>query len=96
MNFDSITEALVTIAKILLSPASFKSPGLNLEGPAVLVLPGIIAILLLSIWSFIWLFYDARKRSNNGLVAIVFVIITGWPLSLLWWFWLRPPLIKQK
>lgn len=96
MNFDAITETLTTIARILLSPASFKGPGIDLEGPAFVVLPAVIAILLLSIWSLIWLFCDARKRSKNGLLAIIFVLITGWPLSFLWWFWLRPQLIKQK
>jgi len=90
MNFDTLTAAFVTFARILLSPASIKGSGMDLEGPAGVVLPIAIALVLISIWSFVWLFKDAHKRNKNGLLAIIFVLITGWPFSLLWWFWLRP------
>ena len=75
----------------ILSPASFDLAGLKLEGPVILVIPALAAILFAAIASLVWLYRDAQKRNKYGLVAILFVLLTGWPVSFIWWFWLRPP-----
>jgi hypothetical protein len=95
MTLDSITSAIWAFFKALLSPASFAFGSFKIEGPVMLVFPGVIALVVLSIASFVWLYKDAKKRSKHGLIAIVFVLLTGWPVSFIWWFWLRPP-IPQK
>jgi len=65
---------------------------LHLEGPVILVIPALVIILFGAIASFAWLYKDARQRHKSGLIAILFIFLTGWPLSFIWWFWLRPPL----
>jgi hypothetical protein len=81
----------------LLSRASFEAPGrLKIEGPAIIVLPAVIAIVFCSITSLLWVYKDAVKRNKNGLIALLFIILTGWPVSFLWWFWLRPPLRRNE
>jgi len=96
MTIDSITQTLISLAKALLSPASFKNGDFKIEGPVIIVLPAIIALLAVSIWSFIWLYMDAKKRGKSGILAVLFVIVTGWPLSFVWWFWLRPQTADAK
>jgi hypothetical protein len=96
MTIDSFTQTLVSFAKAMLSPASFKNGDFKIEGPAILVLPTVILIIALSIWSFIWLYLDAKRRNKSGILAITFILITGWPFSFLWWFWLRPQLRQQQ
>jgi hypothetical protein len=38
----------------------------------------------------IWVARDAGRRGKSGFFACLFAIMAGWPLSLLWWLWLRP------
>lgn len=90
MTLDQITQFFTDAARILLSPASFKHEDFQISGPAVLVLPATIAIIGISVLSFIWLFRDATKRGKNGFLAVLFIVITGWPFSFIWWLWLRP------
>lgn len=75
----------------VMSPASFDLGFLKIEGPALLVIPALLALVLALVASFVWLYRDARRRRKSGLVAILFVLLTGYPLSFIWWFWLRPP-----
>jgi hypothetical protein len=75
--------------KVLLHPINISGPGGSyFHGPACLPL----AYLALAIASLIWVYGDARKRGKNGVLALLFVLFTGFPLSLIWWLWLRPPL----
>lgn len=74
----------------LMSPASFDLRGFKLEGPAILVLPLLLAIVVACIGSLVWLCRDARRRNKNAFVALLFVLLAGWPLSFVWWLWLRP------
>jgi hypothetical protein len=84
---------LDTIVKFLTSPASFTGGpgGFSINGPAIVVVPALLSIILSFFASLAWLWQDARKRNKNGLVALLFILLTGWPASFIWWFWLRPP-----
>ena len=90
MDINSLTQNLGKFVLFLLSPMNLKSGDFAISGPIIFVLPTLLLLIVLSMWSFIWLFRDARKRGKNGALAIVFILITGWPLSFIWWFWLRP------
>jgi hypothetical protein len=79
--------------KYVLSPASFTAPGgFHVEGPVVFVVFGVIAAAILSVWSFLWIYRDASKRDKNGFLAVLFILMTGWPVSFIYWLWLRPPI----
>jgi len=49
----------------------------------------------LCVWSLFWIFNDAKKRGKNSWGVVLFAIVAGYPISLLWWLWLRPPQINQ-
>jgi len=80
----------------LLDHASFDFRGFKMEGPALLVLPALIALIYFSIASLVWVYKDARKRNKHGMVALLFILLTGWPASFIWWFWIRPPIADAK
>ena len=83
---------IANIFKFLLSPASIQGPnGFSLQGPAILVFPTILVLATMAVGSFVWLYLDAEKRGKSRLLAILFVLLTGWPFSFIWWLWLRPP-----
>ena len=42
------------------------------------------------LYSLVMVAFDARRRGKNWFLAILFVLTAGWPLSLVWWQWLRP------
>lgn len=62
----------------------------NYQGPALFVLPAIVGTLVLFVGSLVWLYRDAERRIKQGIIAILFVLVTGWPASFIWWLWLRP------
>ena len=74
----------------LLTPLSIEFHGFRFSEPAILAAPLIVAIIYFSIASFVWLYRDAEELAKKGWVAVILVLLTGWPLSFLWWFWLRP------
>jgi hypothetical protein len=57
-------------------------------GPGWLGIP----IFILFIASVCWIMIDAEKRGKSGCVALLFLFAATWPVSILWWLWLRPPL----
>jgi hypothetical protein len=80
------------IINFLLSPAYVTGPaGFYMHGPAIVVEPTLIAIVVLSIASLVWVWKDARKRNKSGFITLLFILLAGWPASFIWWFWLRPP-----
>ena len=74
----------------LLAPLSIEFHGIRFTEPALLAVPLIVAVIYFSIASFVWLYQDAEERGKKGWTAILLVFLTGWPVSFLWWFWLRP------
>jgi len=74
----------------ILSPLSIEFHGFRFSEPAIFIVPLIVGIIYFSIASFVWLYRDAEERGKKGRTAILLVLLTGWPISFLWWFWLRP------
>jgi hypothetical protein len=87
---------IINLLNYLLSPANFELHGFKVEGPVILLVPALIVIICCFVASLVWLYKDAKRRSKNGIVAILFILLTGWPVSFLWWLWLRPPLDREK
>jgi uncharacterized membrane protein YhaH (DUF805 family) len=79
--------------KFLDSPTSFSGwpGGFFTSGPLVFSVPVFIAYIALFIFSLVWVYRDANDRGKSGLVALLLILLTGWPFSFIWWFWLRPP-----
>lgn len=51
---------------------------------------GIIGLVVVFVGSIVWVYRDARDRGKPGLLAALFVILFGWPVSLLAWLLFRP------
>src|SRR5437867_6618020 len=47
-------------------------------------------IVALFSWSLAWAFRDAKIRGRTPWLCILFIVVAGWPFSVLWWRWLRP------
>jgi hypothetical protein len=79
--------------QLLLSSASFNGGpnGFHTEGPLIIVVPTVIAFFGIFFGSLVWVFRDAAKRNKSGFIALLFILLTGWPASFIWWLWLRPP-----
>jgi hypothetical protein len=86
---------------INLGGGEHESPTLDLNGLKI-VIPGPwqvklvvgIIILVVALYSFIWITEDAQKRGKSGCLAFLFLFAASWPVSILWWLWLRPPLLR--
>jgi len=59
---------------------------------AFLILPIILLILGLLIWSLVWVYGDAEKRGKPGWLVVLMVLFVNWPFSLLVWLVFRPEL----
>lgn len=66
------------------------------EGPQALQIAEVIVVLVAFLWSVIWILRDSEQRGKSGILAMIFLLAAGWPLSILWWLWLRPPIVKFK
>lgn len=55
-----------------------------------LILPFILLILGLLIWSLIWVYGDAERRGKSGWLVVLLVLFLDWPISLLVWLVFRP------
>ena len=81
------------ILKVLFSHASVGNPGgFHVEGPLIVVIPVAIAFVYFFARSIAWVHHDAVQRNKDGVMAALFILLTGWPASFIWWFWLRPAL----
>ena len=54
------------------------------------VIPFILLILGLLIWSLVWVYRDAENRGKNGWLVVALVFLLEWPISLLFWLVFRP------
>ena len=55
-----------------------------------LIIPGILIILGLLIWSLVWVYRDAEKRGKPGILVALLIFFMNWPFSLLIWLVFRP------
>ena len=71
---------------------SIKFPsGFEFSAPPFLILLAVAGFIA----SVIWVSRDARKRGKSGLLGGLFAILAGWPVSLIFWLWLRPQTTKK-
>jgi len=72
------------------SEMSFDLHSNPIKAPPILML----LLLILVIVSCIWAARDAQRRGRSAVGAVFFVLMALWPVSLLWWLWLRPPIYR--
>ncbi len=56
----------------------------------LLIVPVMLVILGLFVWSLVWVHGDAIKRGKPGWAVVLLVILLEWPISLLLWVVFRP------
>ena len=56
----------------------------------LMVVPLVLVILGLLIWSLVWVYQDAEQRGKSGWLVILMVFLLNWPVSLLVWLVFRP------
>ena len=54
-----------------------------------MILLGCIALGVLYLVSLIWVFRDARRHGPHPWMAVMFVMVAFWPLSLSAWIMIR-------
>lgn len=69
------------------SEASIQFPSVPLKGPPALIL----LFVVLAVASAVWVARDATRRGKSSFAAVVFILVAWWPVSILFWRWLRPP-----
>ena len=92
-NFSNALTHLSITEKIF-APASFDLGFYKAQGPAIIVIPILALVLIVFFYSLLWIYRDAVKPEKNGILAVLF-LLSAWPLSLLWWFWLRPAISSK-
>jgi hypothetical protein len=76
---------------------SFKALGETYSATSdVIIVATLVVFSTIFLSSLIWVFFDARNRRKSGLIALLFIVITGWPMSFIWWLWLRPPIKARR
>jgi hypothetical protein len=50
----------------------------------------VFILLVLLIWSLVWVFNDAEARGKSGCLVALLVFFLSWPISLLVWLVFRP------
>jgi len=60
-----------------------------------IIVPFMLTILGLLIWSLIWVHKDAEKRGKPGWLVLLMVLFLNWPVSLLIWLVFRPEPKKE-
>ena len=83
---------LEMVLNSLLGPASVSGPyGFHIEGSFLFVASTLLSCIVIFLATLVWAWQDAQRRGKNGFVVVLFLLLTGWPLSFIWWFFLRPP-----
>lgn len=78
--------------KFLNSPFNIKIVDFTvIDGPFWVAFPAFLVIIAIAAYSFYWVYQDAVKRDKSGTLVLVLIALVGYPLSFLWWLWLRPP-----
>ena len=54
------------------------------------IIPLMLVLLGLLVWSLIWAYKDAGKRGKPGGLVVLLILFMNWPLSLLIWLVFRP------
>lgn len=62
----------------------------------LLVIPFLLVIIGLLIWSLVWVYHDAINRGKPGWPVVFLVLLLEWPISLLVWIVFRPEIIEPQ
>ncbi len=60
-----------------------------------LLIPFILIVLGMLIWSLIWVHRDAELRGKQGWLVVLLVLFLDWPISLVVWMVFRPEVKKS-
>lgn len=55
----------------------------------------LISVVALWIWSGVWAHRDAKLRGKPPMLVSLLVLLLSWPIGLLVWIALRPPLQRR-
>jgi len=60
--------------------------------------PDWVIIIISITWliTSIWIVRDSLSRGKNPFAIFLFHTIAGWPLSIIWWCYLRPEIINKE
>ncbi|HWI56785.1 MAG TPA: hypothetical protein VNZ22_06140 [Bacillota bacterium] len=53
-------------------------------------------MLLVYLYSLVWVYYDAKRRKRGPWAPVAFIALGGWPLSIFWWTLLRPDYVDME
>lgn len=79
---------------LLFANANVNLNGMEISGHPLVVLPVTIAVVIGFFVSIAWMYGDAQARGKSGCLALLFCVM-GWPISILWWLWLRPETLRR-
>lgn len=51
----------------------------------------LLLVPVLYVASIVWGYRDATHRGSNGLMVCILIGLAAWPLSLVIWWFIRPP-----
>lgn len=54
-----------------------------------------VALVYAIVCSATWAYHDAEARGKKGWVVALLVVVCKWPISLLFWYALRPELPSE-
>src|SRR5262245_59714795 len=60
---------------------------LNLDAPEIIAMAVVVPLFT---WSLVWLYRDAERRGQSGLLVALLVHLLCWPGGLLVWLFIRP------
>lgn len=63
---------------------------------AILLIILLIAVTLPFFGSLVWIYRDAEYRGKPGILLVFLAAVCAWPLSLLVWIALRPPIVPPR
>jgi hypothetical protein len=73
------------------SDHGFNFLGIRFDTSSTLVNTIILVVLIVAYSvSACWVYGDAKRRGKDPFLACLLLTFVGWPLSFLWWLWLRP------
>lgn len=69
------------------------------HAPALILTLAVVVVgllLYLFVYSLAWGYRDAEARGRSGWTVALLLFLCKWPISLLFWVALRPPLASEK
>lgn len=64
--------------------------GIHVHGSPAFVTAVSVVLSMALLVNVIWIYRDAKRREKSPWMAVLFLAAAGWPISNVWWCWLRP------